>query len=195
MIDLKQLKKIYQFTRDLGLDDVQMLLKEAKSQSYKKKEILIPEGGRRNDVMYIRKGLVRCYHVNSKGEEITFQFMPEHYMVANKDMILHEQPSRFYYEAFEPTKIYYLDYDVVQSIVLSNPKFIENRKYVWQKMFRHAQNRLESFVLHNPEERYLLFLKDYPDLINRVPDKYIANVLGITPVSLSRIRKRIASKK
>ncbi|MBK8659738.1 MAG: hypothetical protein IPN22_12925 [Bacteroidetes bacterium] len=50
-------------------------------------------------------------------------------------------------------------------------------------------------MLLSPEERYLKFIQKYPDLLNRVPNKYIANVLGITPVSLSRIRKRISTKK
>lgn len=53
----------------------------------------------------------------------------------------------------------------------------------------------ESFILYSAEERYLNFVKNNPDIVNRVPGKYIANVLGITPVSLSRIRKRIAQKK
>ena len=71
-------------------------------------------------------------------------------------------------------------------------RLIEN---ILRKMIFKVKERLETFVLLNPEERYLKFIKDFPDLTNRVPDKYIANVLGITPVSLSRIRKRISSKK
>ena len=53
-------------------------------------------------------------------------------------------------------------------------------------------NRLEAFVLLTPEERYQELISSNPTLINRVPDKYIANIIGITPVSLSRIRKRLA---
>ena len=55
--------------------------------------------------------------------------------------------------------------------------------------------RLETFVLMNAEERYEDFIKKNPTLSNRVPDEYLANVLGITPVSLSRIRARIVNKK
>jgi hypothetical protein len=55
--------------------------------------------------------------------------------------------------------------------------------------------RIDSFVLLSPEERYKKYIKDFPGIVNRAPDKHIANVLGITPVSLSRIRKRIASEK
>lgn len=60
---------------------------------------------------------------------------------------------------------------------------------------KRAFQRIESFVFLSPEERYKKYVKDYPNVIDRAPDKYIANVLGITPVSLSRIRTRIASKK
>ena len=88
-----------------------------------------------------------------------------------------------------------MNYDTLQRIFESNMKFESNRKYVFQKIIRQMLKRLESFVLYSPEERYQLYIKDYPNIVNRVPDKYIANVLGITPVSLSRIRKRIAEKK
>ena len=195
MIDFERLKNIYKFNRHLSLKDVQLLLKSARSKSFSKKELLIEEGSQKNEIFIIRKGLVRCYYVNDKGEEITFQLIPEHYIVANADIILFKQASRFNYEAFEDTKTYSLEYDVMQSILESNIKFESNRKYVFQKMLKLAHRRIESFVLHSPEERYLLFIKDYPNIVNRVPDKYIANVLGITPVSLSRIRKRIAEKK
>ena len=95
----------------------------------------------------------------------------------------------------EKTKTFSIDHRVVEKIVESNPKLEKNRKFIFQKMFKTMIERVESFVLLNPEERYLDYIKKNPTLINRVPDKYIANVLGITPVSLSRIRARIVSKK
>ena len=67
-------------------------------------------------------------------------------------------------------------------------------KKFFQRIVREAHLRIEGFVLHTPEERYIKFIEKYPDINNRVPDKYIANVLGITPVSLSTIRARITKK-
>ena len=177
------------------MKDVQILLKAASSKSFKKKELLIKENSSKNEIYYIRSGLVRCYYVNDKGEDITFQLIPEHLIVVNFDVVLYDQPSRFYFEAFEPTQTFSMNYDTLQSIFESNMKFESNRKYVFQKIIRQMLKRLESFVLYSPEERYQLYIKDYPNIVKRVPDKYIANVLGITPVSLSRIRKRIAEKK
>jgi len=60
-------------------------------------------------------------------------------------------------------------------------------------MLKEAMERIESFVLLSPTERYLKLIEEKPDIVNRVPDKYLSTYLGITPVSLSRIRKRIAS--
>jgi CRP-like cAMP-binding protein len=194
MVDLNRLKQIYKFGKELSLKDIQVLLKASKNGSFSKKELLINEGSKRNDVFYIKSGLVRCFNINGKGEEITLKLIPEHQVFANVDLILFSQASRFFYEALENTEVFFIDYDVLQDLVSRNPKLEANRKYVLQRLLKESMERVESLVLLTPEERYLRFVKDYPGITNRVQDKYIANVLGITPVSLSRIRKRIASK-
>jgi hypothetical protein len=86
------------------------------------------------------------------------------------------------------------DHAVLESIFNRNPRLEKNRKMFLREVVKKSSDRVRSFVLMNAEERYLKFINDFPDLSNRVPDKYIAHVLGITPVSLSRIRKRLASK-
>tara|TARA_R110002074_G_scaffold87963_2_gene194112 strand:- start:285 stop:872 length:588 start_codon:yes stop_codon:yes gene_type:complete len=194
MVDLNRLKQIYKFGKELSLKDIQVLLRAAKNGSFSKKELLINEGSKRNDVFYIKSGLVRCFNINDKGEEITLKLIPEHQVVANVDLILFSQASRYFFEALENTEVFFIDYDVLQDLVARNPKLEANRKYVLQRLLKESMERVESFVLLTPEERYQRFVKDYPGITNRVQDKYIANVLGITPVSLSRIRKRIASK-
>jgi CRP-like cAMP-binding protein len=195
MIDLNSLKQIYTFGKELSLSDIKILFKSAKKLSFEKRELLINEGTKENKMFFIIKGLVRCYFINDKGEEITFSLIPENYPVVNADMILYNQPSRFYYEALEPTVTYANNFNVVDELAAKYPKLEANRKHLFRRFMRESMNRVESFVLLSPEERYLQFIKDYPSLNNRVQDKYIANTLGMTPVSLSRIRKRIASKK
>jgi len=195
VVDLDKLKQIYKFGKELSLEDAGSLIKSAKTKTYEKKELLIEEGSTKTEMFFIREGLVRCYIINEKGDEITFGLIAENHILANADMILYEQKSRFYYEALEKTKTFSIDHRVVEKIVESNPKLEKNRKFIFQKMFKTMIERVESFVLLNPEERYLDYIEKNPTLINRVPDKYIANVLGITPVSLSRIRARIVSKK
>lgn len=76
-----------------------------------------------------------------------------------------------------------------------NPEYEPLRNFVLMSMLSGTLEMIEDFVLFNPEERYIKLISEKFDIVNRVPDKYIASMLGITPVSLSRIRKRIASRK
>lgn len=194
MIDLDKLRRLYRFGKEITLKEAQLLIRSSKTISIKKRETFIEYGSRDATVYYIAKGLVRVYGINDEGEEVTFKLIPEHNIVVNADIVLNKQPSRFYYESLEDTRFYAIDYDLLQSVVSNHPKLEANRKFILLRLLKQAQDRVESFVLLSPEKRYLKFIEEHPDLTNRVQDKYIAHVLGITPVSLSRIRKRIASR-
>ena len=195
MVDINKLRQIYKFGKELSIEDAGILIKSAKSKSFKKKEIIIEEGSLKTDVYFLRSGLVRAYCINNKGDEITFGLISENQILTNVDIILFDQPSRFYYECIEDTKTFSIDFDKVQNIIESNPKLERNRKFFARNAMKKMLQRLETFVLMNAEERYEDFIKNNPTLSNRVPDKYLANVLGITPVSLSRIRARIVKRK
>jgi len=147
--------------------------------------------------MFIRRGLVRSFVMDiDKLEEITFQLYPENSIAINLHSILFDEPSKFTYKAIEDTKVYQIDYSSFLELSSKDRELLElNRKYIGKKAMKQAFQRVESFVFLTPEERYVKFVKDYPNLVNRTPDKYIANVLGITPVSLSRIRSRLTQKK
>lgn len=197
MIDFEKIKIIYKLGKKLKLADVQVLIKSAKTKSYAAGELLIPirERNTNRKVFFVRKGLVRAYKINSKGDQVTTGILWENKIIADSNVTLFEEPSELYFETIEPTNVFYIDYDILQDIISNNPKLEANRKIVLHKILKEAFQRIESFILLNPEERYLDFLKEQPDIANRVPDKFIAQVLGITPVSLSRIRKRIVTKK
>jgi len=195
MKGIHKIKKLLNLGKDISLKDISILIKASKSIHFEKGDILIDQNSKKNDVFFIKKGLVRCFHINDKGEEITFQLIPEYHLVSNAHFILLQEPSKFYYVALEPTSVFALNYEVIQTIISNNPKLESKRKVIFQRIMKQVFTRVESFVLLSPEERYLKYVKDFSNIVNRAPDKYIANVLGITPVSLSRIRKRISSKK
>lgn len=83
----------------------------------------------------------------------------------------------------------------LRQIVHGNPKLEPGLRFFVNSSLAEALSAVDDFMLLSPEQRYLKFVKKNPALLNRLPIKYIANVLGITPVSLSRIRKRISTKK
>lgn len=195
LLDFEKVKAFYKLGKQLSFEDIKVLLNEAKSKSIQANEIIIDEGSSLNNIFYIYKGLMRSYHINERGDEITVALYAENQIVASPNNILFDKPARFYFQTLEDSNVLTMNYDVLQEIVEGDPKLEQNRKYILQKIIGELSQRVESFVLHSPEERYIRYVRENPEIINRVPDKYIANVLGITPVSLSRIRKRISTKK
>ena len=180
----------------MRLKSLLTLFRNVQIKSIKKGETVIQQGAIQKDLFLIRNGLIRSYQTNEKGEEITFQLFPEYHVFGNVHSILFNEPSKFYFEALEPSKLYAMDYDSFFQMASKNPQIFEiNSQYLAKLVIRQAFQRVESFVFLSPEERYLKYMKSYPGVINRAADKHIAHVLGITPVSLSRIKGRITSKK
>ena len=105
------------------------------------------------------------------------------------------EPSRYYLQAIEPTEMLVMELKTMREIVHGHPKYEAGLRFFLSDSLLQAVQLIDDFILLSPEERYLKFVKEHPNLLNRVPNKYIANILGITPVSLSRIRKRIATKR
>ncbi len=194
MVDFQKLRKLYQFSSNIGLNDAMTLITSAKTKSFEPGEYILKEGSWATEIYFIRKGIARSFAINPRGDEITTRLSWENQLVTNVDAILFEQPSRCYWQAIEPTDTFYLSYEVTQDIISNNPRLDENRKYLLRTLLKESYTRIDTFVMLSPEERYLDFLKNHKEIINRVPGKYIANILGITPVSLSRIRKRLATK-
>ena len=114
MVDLGKIKQLYNFSKQLSFSDANELISAAQSNSFTKKEIIIQEGSKMNTVYFVRSGMIRKYFINEKGEEITFALIPENNIVANVDVILFDQASRFHYEAIEKTKTFSIDYDLIQ---------------------------------------------------------------------------------
>jgi CRP-like cAMP-binding protein len=194
MIDFEKIKAIYKLGRDIDLKDTQELIRTSRKRTYQPLEYIIQEGSLTKDIFYIQKGLVRIFMINNKGEEITTNLRCEHEIIASPYVILFDEPCRFYFQAIEPTTLFSLNYGLIQEIIEKNPVLEKNRKFFLHKLLKQSMQRVESFVLLTPEKRYIKYVEENPEIINRVPNKYIANVLGITPVSLSRIRKRIVEK-
>ena len=165
-------------------------------KSYRKGEILIAQGSHEKEIFFIRKGIVRSYLIDDSGVEISFQLYAENNVFSNVHGILFNEKSKFFYQALEDSKVYIIPYDDFMKMSSNNQELLElNRTFFGKKIIQQAFQRVENFVFLSPEERYKKFITDHPKLANRVPDMYIASVLGITTVSLSRIRKRIITKK
>ena len=153
------------------------------------KTILLEEGKVADKLYLVRKGCLRLFFYN-EGKAITFQFFFAGNFVASFDSLYKRTPSLFYLESIEPTELAAIRREDFYNLIdndsslrqLYEEKLID-RFHVYQQLFL-------SRIKNTPQQRYEELLKEYPDIIQRVPQHYIASYLGITPVSLSRIRNR-----
>ncbi|WP_292010378.1 Crp/Fnr family transcriptional regulator [Chryseobacterium sp.] len=154
-------------------------------------ENYIEEGDFDTKFFYIKKGLFRIFCLFENGEEKTILFRWESCFMGNYDGIIYKKPSRFFYQALEEVELLEMDYSVLESYLNKNLNLSNIRSNVMLSMIGDLLRRNENFILLNPEERYRRRLEENEAIINRVPSKYLASLLGVTPVSLSRIKKRI----
>lgn len=195
MLTTDEINFYLEIFKELSFADMYQLAKLAKTKKLLAGEVYINAGITYHKVAFIKSGLIRAYHLKQNGEEITLLLRWENQFIGAADTIIFEKPSRFVYQALEDTVLMELDYMKAQPIIDSNSRLSARRNRFILSMLADSMNRVEAFVLLSPEERYLQLVQDKPNIVNRVPDKYLATLLGITPVSLSRIRKRIASAK
>ncbi len=177
--------------KDLPLEDITELFAKASSKTLYEGESYIRLHEENTNLAYIEKGIIRAYTYKENGDEATLLLRWEGQFVGSHDCILLKQPSSFIYQALEDTNILEIDYSEVEKIMAENPRYEPVRNHVLMTMLGGALKMIENFILLNPEERYKKLVAEKFDIVNRVHDKYIASMLGITPVSLSRIRRRI----
>ena len=146
-----------------------------------------------SDIGFIVNGSVRYYHVKD-GTEITGYFSFENEFVSSYKSFLTGEPSINYIQALEPTTIILISKKNMDAM-LANPMLAYKMERFGRLIAEHYlicyEERITSFITQTPEERYLKLLQTGRDVLQRMPQHYVANFLGITPVSLSRIRKRI----
>jgi CRP-like cAMP-binding protein len=144
-------------------------------------------------VGFIVKGSVRYFHIKD-GQDITGYFSFENEFVSSYKSYLTGQPGYTYIQALEDTKlITFTKKDMDE--MLSNPMLAYKMERFGRLIAEHYlccyEDRVASFITQTPEERYLQLLSTGREILQRMPQHYIAHFLGITPVSLSRIRRRV----
>lgn len=195
MLEPAKLNNFLTLFKEFTIEDAKFFFSTmAKSKTLKAGDIYVQPGDMHRKVSHIKSGLIRAYMINESGAESTLFFRKEDQQIAPYDCIFNNTPARMYLEAFENTELFEVDYDRLQDFLERHPRYEKARKHFIQQLLMESFLRLESFVLLSPEERYLEFMGKNPMLLQRVPEKYIASILGITPESLSRIKRRIKEK-
>ncbi|NNF98122.1 MAG: Crp/Fnr family transcriptional regulator [Desulfobacteraceae bacterium] len=136
-------------------------------------------------------GLFRYYYIDQKGNDYTKGFIPENMFVISYSAMLQHTPSYFSIQALEDSRILVIAYKEWQKLIESNNCWISLTKVLVDRAFIFKEKREREFLLDDAETRYRTLLNEFPNLKKRVKQYHIASYLGITPVALSRIRKKM----
>jgi len=186
---INSIKQMTGFTdSDLGI-----VLKHFETKSIKKKTNILEAGTTAKEVYFILNGCIRLFY-NKDGEDISAYFFTEKMFAGAYDSFISQKPSRHSIETLEDCEVLAISYKALQELFIEFPKMNEFVRKVLEERFVSLHELFTSQILDSPEERYLNLLKERPDIIQRIPQHQIATFLGITPVSLSRIRNRVTKK-
>jgi|SRR5690606_15281756 len=160
-----------------------------KQQEIPAKTILLAEGKISKTMFFIEKGCLRTW-VNNDGKEITTQFFFEGDSVSSIESFRTNQPSLYSIESIEPCILQTLAQKDFQAIIETSP---DSKREMEEHLFKRllqGQKLFYSYLKNSPQQRYDELIAKYPHIVQRIPQHYIASYLGITSVSLSRIRNR-----
>ncbi len=180
----KDVSKLENYFREQGLQ----------SKKISKKQILQIPGSIATKAFYVKSGLLRSYMIDDNGKVHIYMFAPENWIISDIESHIMSVPSELFIDALEDSEVI-----EVNQTPMSNYNFIDTKDMEFhQKLFRRIavlQRRVMLLMSASAKERYKHFIKTYPQLINRVSLKMVASYLGMTPIALSNIRRKMKNEK
>jgi CRP-like cAMP-binding protein len=161
------------------------------TQSLSRSDFFIRAGDTPQTIGFVISGILRLYYVDSDGNEAIKSFCAENSFVAAYSALLLGQPSRLFIQALEDTRLLMIDYSAYRSLSESQASWQQLNCKIAESLFIKKERRESALLLDDAKTRYLNFLEEYPGLNERLKQHYIASYLGMTPVTLSRIRTQL----
>jgi CRP-like cAMP-binding protein len=164
------------------------------AQTLQPGEFLQRAGQPATHAAFVARGCLRTYVIDGKGKEHIVMFAPENWWYADVDSLAARTPSQYFVDAIEESDLLLLDPPSHQRILARVPGYAASQRTGLQKHAAAKDRRIVSALSTSAEERYLDFMKTYPSVAQRVAQWMIASYLGLTPETLSRVRKNLSRK-
>ncbi|MBS0028302.1 Crp/Fnr family transcriptional regulator [Chitinophaga sp. 22321] len=189
---LKNLQRHIEPTRE----ETEIFLSLVVPKNIKRKEFLLKEGDVAKQQFFVINGCLRTYTIDAGGKEHVLMFAPEDWWCSG-DLysFLSGQKSVNSLEALEPTTLLQISKENLEVLYQRAPKFERFFRVLFQNAFVFHQHRIGANLSQPAEGRYALFTKTYPDLENRIPQKYIASYIGVTPEFFSQMKANMSRRK
>ena len=165
-------------------EKLQAIQKSIVTKKISKGQMLLRKGDKSGKSFFVKSGCLRSYTIDEKGKEHIYMFGPEGWVIGDIGTFSDNKPSELFIDAIEDSEIEVIDDNLISwdnIPVKEAVTKLAKRNYVLQK-------RIIMLMSATLQERYLDFIKTYPDIVQRVPQKMIASYLGVTPEALSKIR-------
>lgn len=144
------------------------------------------------EIGFVFQGLIRAFYIDIQGNEITVNFVQENRYATHYTAFITRTPGKYYFQCIEPTILVNLSYDHIQTGYDKFPDIERYGRLIAEEVLKFQQKRIESLLFDTAEQRYLDFIKENPDLFNRVSLSHLSSFLGMERQTLTRIRQKLA---
>ena len=180
---------------ELKEDELKFIKDNLSITEFKKKELYLKSGQVQKEMGFVYKGLLKSYYVDNQGKKVTISFINESFYAADYPSFIQQKPSKYYIETIEPTVMVNLSYIAIQKAYKRYKNFEKYGRLISEQILLKKQDRIESFLFENAEERYVRFIQKNQDILSRISISDLSSYLGIERQSLTRIRKKLIQRK
>lgn len=164
-------------------------------KKFRKRQYLLNAGDVCQYITFVEKGLLRSFTADEDGQEHVVQFAIEGWWITDMGSFVSGEEALYNIEALEDCEVLNLTRPAMDEMMEQHPQMERYFRLLMQNNIVALQRRAVAYMSLSAEEKYLRLMEVYPGIMNRAPQQQIASYLGITPETLSRIRKQVSQRK